>query len=1756
MRDFSDYQILQTLHDSPHSLVLRMRDHQTHQAVVLKIARDGADARPQSRQQLQAEFALLQLLDHPHLVKVQHLVRTPYGIGYSMLDAGGHSLADWLAQAPEGPLARYSERVQLALQLTEALEHVHQTGFSHRDISPANIVWNPTSRTLQLIDLGLAGRDGELSTESAQPGAPRGTPQYLAPEQTGRIGRAVDYRSDFYSLGATLYHLLCGTAPFAGSDYAQLVHAHIARTPQPAWERNPALPQALSKVLDKLLAKSPDERYQSTQGLRDDLRHCLQLVENNADDAAFVAGQTDRAVRLNLPLRLYGRDAERAQLNQAIALAATGLRQRVRVSGEPGAGKSFLVNACHQAVLQQGGWFAQGKFDIPQYRRPYAALHPLCQQLVLQALAGATQQTEQLRQDLRHTLGSSAAELQQVLPELQPLLGEGEAPTQLASDHNPHRIASAFQALIRLLQQHRKLLVFFIDDIQWADHASLSLLEALLVDPECRHVCLLVSARSGELEAGSKAEAFWQQLGKDTQGLTDIALSPLGSEPIAQWLSDALQKPTQELGALTELVQRKTGGNPFFIRQFMGLANVKNLFTYRQGWQWDVQALQALTATDNVVDLTIAHLQTLPAETCELLGAAACLGNECALALLARASDLDEGTLGARLQAALSTGAITLQDGYLRFSHDRITEALQTLYSPAQRQMWHALWGQLLAPSNAEGAQPFAQQLIDAVQQLNLGQAQLPAPWQSQLFALNRQAAACARTENATDLAAEFYAQAARLLPANAWQQDHANWLALHIDWAEVAFHAGQYAKAQELFGLLNSHASALEDRVRIATSEILFFEKTNLFTEAIERANQLLRELGVDFPATEAIDGPRSMAQLQRLKNNLQRVGIDRLPAIPGCINPRIGTVVDLLMSVTVPYWNTYPHAFPYVVMEAACLSLEHGAVAQTANALSFTASAICAGFQEYALGYQLGLAALSLPSGATSFHACQGRFLFHNMVRIYRDPLTAGMDELLDASYLGIETGNRQWASYCINHYCLRGLLAGLPLRQVQQGQEQLAPAMQRLQQEDAYGLFDSVRQVVVQLQLTEFDPQQLRGDFFDETKELPRYQKNSHFAAIGLAVTCKLLMLLVCDAFDSAARLADGYETLLNAPTGQLQTEFGLACAALAWLMRSQVSTSDTQRADQVIQRLTVLEQANSASFSPLRLLLTAVRQEREGVLHKAARTYDQAIDAATTIRMLHWMGLCNTLAARHWQARGHDRAAAGYTREAQQAWRDWGLTAKQFKAHTQAPSTHPRLTQTLAAPTTEGSGAYIDQLDFAAVVKMNQAIAAELVLDKLLATLLRLAMENAGANAGSLLLQTEGQLLLAARCDATTAEPQTLSPYQATWTLPEAAVRYSAGTQLPLLISDLQQDMAFGASGLTGALLIIPLVLQQKLRGLICLSHSSLPGAFLPQHLVLLQLLSSQMATAIDNAQLYRQILTLNAELEARVATRTTDLQHANSELSNTLDTLKRAQDQLVQSEKLAALGALVAGVAHELNTPIGTSLTVATSLEFRAQEFAALLDKGVRRSDLQSFVEDTRHGAEILTRNMARAGALVTGFKQVAVDQTSSQRRPFSLAALVSEIVLTLNPHIRKSGCTVTQDIDGTWQLDSYPGPLGQVVTNLLQNAIVHGFEDGQIAGTIALRAQSAGTGTVTLFVSDNGRGIQEVHLNRVFEPFFTTRLGQGGSGLGLHIVHNIVTGILGGRIEVTSAPEQGCTFSVTLPLVAPSPAAAAHTPGS
>jgi hypothetical protein len=627
------YQSLSAVHDSSTTLVRRARRELDQQAVVLKIIRPET-VTPGAVARCRHELKVLQSLRIPGVLQVLGLEMVQ-GVPVLVLeDFGGESLARLHRQQRFG-----LERVlELAPRIAGILAEVHDRGIVHGDINPANILLNQDTGELKLADFGASAL---LAHEPATAGAPRlvGTLAYMSPEQTGRTNRHVDYRTDFYSLGVTLYELCTGRRPFDTDDPLELVHSHLARRPAPMHEvvhvdiQEPAVPEVLSDIVMKLMAKAPEDRYQSARGCAHDLDECRRQLQHRGRIDRFSLGQQDHAERFQISARLYGRDRELAAMHASLARVRAGARALLLVTGYPGIGKSALVRDIAAPVTSSGARFIEGKFD--QYRRnvPYAALAQAFSALIDQLLAESEQRLARWRDALRAALGPNAQVLVEAIPDLQYLVEPQPAVPRLGPTESENRFQLVFQRLLEVLCSAEHPLILFLDDLQWADLASLRLLRLMLAGSDVRHLLVIGAYRDGEVDATHPLTTTLAQLRAEALSIQQLMLGPLGIDHVQQLVADTLQHEPEEVGELGALIWAKTEGNPFFVGQFLRALHQDGLLTYDRspdrapGWRWDLAAIQARGITDHVADLLIERMHKLPAETRSALELAACVGN-------------------------------------------------------------------------------------------------------------------------------------------------------------------------------------------------------------------------------------------------------------------------------------------------------------------------------------------------------------------------------------------------------------------------------------------------------------------------------------------------------------------------------------------------------------------------------------------------------------------------------------------------------------------------------------------------------------------------------------------------------------------------------------------------------------------------------------------------------------------------------------------------------------------------------------------------------------------------------------------------------------------------------------------------------------------------------------------------------------------------------------------------------------------------
>ena len=818
------YRIKEKIYESRNSLVYRGQRKAKPQAVILKILKEEYPS-PRKLAAFRREYQLLCSLQLPGVIRAYEITADQHRPVMVLEDFGGESLVQLLRNG-RVPLATL---LPLAIQLIDIVEQVHQQQVIHKDVNPTNFVLNLQTGQLKLIDFGIATQLSRENSPFQHPTGLEGTLAYMSPEQTGRMNRVVDYRTDFYSLGVTLYELLTGRVPFLGTDALALVHAHIAQQPPPPHELVPEIPLPLSAVVMKLLAKNAEDRYQSAPGLIADLQECLRQWQTTGEIVAFSLGQQEVRAQLQIPQRLYGREQNIDTLVRAFTRVSQGARELMLVSGSAGVGKTVLVREVYRPMAQQRGYSIAGKFDQFQRNIPYAALAQAFRALVQQILTESEEQITALRNALVAALGPNLQVVIDVIPEVELIVGPQPAVPPRPPAEAQNRLHLAFQNFVRVFTGPDRPLVLFLDDLQWADSASLHLLRLLLTAVGNSYLFVVCAYRDNEVTEAHPVQLILNDIRKEGGTVNHIVLGPLDFPHLQQFIADTLTCPLEKVSPLTELVLAKTAGNPFFITEFLKSLSTTGLFTFdtqKREWQWDVAHIRAQNITDNVVELMVGKVQKLGAETQEVLKLAACLGNQFDLRTLTTVHEKSVAETVADLWPALSGGLVLpLGDAYTlagldvqglfdevsveyKFAHDRIQQAVYSLIPPADKQAVHWQVGQLLlcrTPQDEQEAKIF---LI--ANHLNSGKESIRHPsQQSELATLNLTAGKKAKAAAAYEPAFRYLQSGLELLPEDAWEQQYELALTLHVEAAEAAYLSGDFQQMEHLTALVLRLAKA-----------------------------------------------------------------------------------------------------------------------------------------------------------------------------------------------------------------------------------------------------------------------------------------------------------------------------------------------------------------------------------------------------------------------------------------------------------------------------------------------------------------------------------------------------------------------------------------------------------------------------------------------------------------------------------------------------------------------------------------------------------------------------------------------------------------------------------------------------------------------------------------------------------------------------------------------------------------------------------
>jgi PAS domain S-box-containing protein len=1425
---------------------------------VLVVALAAEMPSPQSLRRIEHEYSLAAELEPAWAAIPLALTRHEGRMVLILKDPGGKPLDRVLEREQRRPLD-LTRFLRIAIGLAKGLGQVHRRGLIHKDIKPANVLVDDACN-VWLTGFGIAS---QLPNEHQAPVPPEiiaGTLAYMAPEQTGRMNRSIDSRSDIYSLGVTLYQMLTGALPFAAADPLEWVHCHIARIPTPPCDRA-GVPEPLSSITMKLLAKNAEERYQTACGLEADLRRCLAEWEKQGHIDPFPLGTHDVPDRLVIPEKLYGREHEIGGLLAAFdRVVAGGTAELVLVSGYSGIGKSSVVHELHKVLVPPRGLFAAGKFD--QYKRdiPYATLAQALQTLVRQILVKSEADVDQWRRSLQEALGSNGRLIVNLIPEIEFIIGRQPPVPDLPPQDAQNRFQLVFGRFLGAFARPEHPLALFLDDLQWLDAATLDLLERLVTHPGVPHLLVVGAYRDNEVSSTHPLTRMLGAIRKAGGRIQEIVLAPLRLDDFDRLVADALHCERDAAHPLAQLVYDKTGGNPFFAIQFFKALAEEELLWFdpvTRAWQWDINRISARSYTDNVVDLMAGKLKRLPATTQEALKHLACLGNVAEVSTLALVHEETEEAIHAALWEAVRAGLIFQQEGTYKFLHDRIQQSAYLLIPEKHRAVVHLRIGRVLLVSMT--ADQLAEHLFDVASQLNRGAALLATRDEKvRVATIDLRAGRKAKTSAAYASARAYFSAGMALLDERDWSSQYELTFSLWLERMECEFLTGSFDTAEQLLREILQRGASKADQAAIYHLKVQLHEVKGEYPQAVASGLACLNLFGIDIlvhPTQEQVQ-----AEYETVWQILNGGTIESLIELPLMSDPELQAAMQVLSTLLGPAYFTDLHLFSLLVCRIVNVSTQYGICGASAHGCAYLGAILGPVFHRYGEGYRFVKLACDLVE-KHGFIAYQAK-AYHSMslVALWTQPITTAINFNRATFRSAIETGDLTSACYGMFQSVTVLLLRNDPLDAVWRTSEMACDFAREAKYGDAADIIRSQQRFIATMQGR-------TGAQFDEVAFESQLTGDRMPLMISFYWILKLKARFLSGRYAEAFAAADKAKPLLWASAAQIQLLDYFYYTALTVATLYENASADEQQGWRDLltahgQQLGEWAKNYPPTFADKHALVSAEIARLEGRDPDAMCLYELAIQSARENGFVQNEGVAHELAAKFYLTHGSTTAARAHLESARGCFACWGADGKVQ----QLEQLHPYLgNKPIPASSNATIGGPVGQLDVETVVKASQALSSEIAFTKLIEKLIRIAVEHAGAERGLLILLRDDEPQINAEAITGNGRVE-VTVRQAAVTpsdLPLTALQYVIRTQERVLVDDtsvrnLYSKNEYLLEKCARSLLCLPIVKQTKLVGALYLENNLTPYAFTSDRVAMLELLASQAAISLENARLYSDL----------------------------------------------------------------------------------------------------------------------------------------------------------------------------------------------------------------------------------------------------------------------------------------------------------
>ncbi|BAZ36821.1 serine/threonine protein kinase with two-component sensor domain (plasmid) [Calothrix sp. NIES-4101] len=1787
--------------------IYRATKHEGNVTVVIKVLKDDYPAL-EAIARLKHEYVIAANLDHENIVKILQLENQDNFHAIVFEDFGGISLKQYL----ENERASLRLTLQVAIAITKALIYIHSQNIIHKDIKPDNIIIenkqdNNTSDfhpVIKLTDFSIASCLSTENIQQANLNKLEGTLAYISPEQTGRMNRNLDYRSDFYSLGITLYEMLTGQVPFISDDPLELVHAHIAQQPIPIQKINPDINNTVCAIIEKLMAKNAEDRYQSGKGLLADLEKCWEQLEVSGTIMDFVPGELEVVSQLFIPQKLYGRESQIQLLLNAFEKTLYGNSELILVSGYSGIGKTALINEVHKPISRTKGHFISGKFD--QFKRdiPYSALMQALSGLCEQLLTESSAQLELWRQKIQEAVGNSGQVIIDLIPEVELIIGKQPEALQLEATESQNRFNLVFQKFIKVFAQPEHPLVIFLDDLQWSDTATLKLIQTLIVDSQIQFLLIIGAYRNNEVNSVHPLVTTIGEIEK-THTVHNIILEPLAQHHVLDLVTDTLHGQASDCESLANLIFEKTAGNPFFLVQLLQVLNQEFLLRFdfnQQKWSWDIKEITTFGVTDKtVVELMVSRIEKLPKSTQEVLQLAACIGNKFNLYVLSMVTEASISETASRLNLALQAGLILpLSENYripllfgerertnsfdskqisYKFLHDRVQQAAYSLIPEKHKQATHLRIGQLLKTLISQ--EDLESNILVIVNQLNLAVQLLNTDKEKyELASLNLIAGRKAKKNAAFAVALRYFHVALSLLSINDWQDNYEFTLGLHVETTEAEYLCGNFDKSQELASISLYKCQNILDQVEFYEIQIQSYTAKGEIKKALEIGVIALKKLGLKLPKQATKN--HVLFAFAQTKLVLSGKKIEDLLYLPEMQDPYKLATMKMLMLITPVASLLGSLLLPVMTLAMVRLSVKYGNSIYSTYAYSGYGAVLCDKFGDINLGYRFAQLGIQLISKLNAYSLKAKVYMLYNaMVKHFKDHISQTLPELTEGMQSGIETGDLLFSSYNAYWLVLNIFVCNTNLDIfMKEIDKYLEFVSNNFKLESDIVWLKVLKQTVLILQKLSLNQIYSTGNYLNTNDLLSLYKDDAS------------IMRIVCFCNTQTSYIFGDYKAaIIAAQESEKYSDLGFFVYLVnnfyySLSLLADIGNISKQDKKKYLHQVKINQKKMKlwAYYAPCNFQhkYDLVEAEMARVLDKnnlANDLYDRAIAGAKANNFIAEEALANELAAKFYIEQGRDKFAKVYMTDAYYSYAKWEAFAKVKDLEDNYPDyiIRGQDAKSSETKTTAASTSYSQTLplDTSTLIKSSLILSSEVVLEELIAKLMHLVKVNGGAEKVFFIAIHEDELVIEASLneqnDIAVLQPLTIDIKNNSQNLlPISLVNYVKRTQKPIVLDDANnannfKNDSYIIANQPKSILVSPIIHNGKMSGILYLENNLTNGAFTKDRLEILKVLSAQAAVSLENARFY-------STLESRVQERTQQLQEKNQELKaitkqlqTTLKELKRTQSQLVHNEKMSSLGQLVAGIAHEINNPINfiygnlahTASYVESLLELidtyqencgdnpEISDMIEEIDLSYIREDVPKLLNSMRTGAARV-RDIVKSLRIFSRLDEAKIKQVDIHE------SIDSTLMILIQ---RLGNIQVIKEYGQLPEVNCYAGELNQVFLNLITNAIdaisaktkreTTSISDikseNENIPTIRITTEVANDNRVIIRIADNGVGISDEIKHKIFDPFFTTKDVGQGTGMGLSICYQIITEKHKGSLEFMSSPKEGTTFIINIP---------------